>query len=235
MIGIRPVALKAFIFDLDGVLTDSARYHYLAWKQLADEMGYEFDEEINERLKGISRARSFEIILEENNALNKFSAEEIERYSNLKNDLYVRLIDDITPDDLLPGIAGFLAESRKNGIKLAVASASKNAQKVLDLLGISSRFACVADAARIENHKPAPDIFLYCSEMLGCDPSECIGFEDAQAGIEAINSAGMFSVGINVTVTSITPNIELKSTNDLDFKLIIDKYESWVAGRSQAP
>lgn len=225
------MSLKAFIFDLDGVFTDTAHYHFLAWKQLADDLGYEFDEKINERLKGVSRIRSFEIILEANDVLDRYSAEEIERYSNLKNDRYVKLIDDITPDDILPGIIEFLEEARRNGIKLAVASASKNAPKVLALLGMSDRFDYVADAASIANPKPAPDIFLDCGEALGCPPGECIGFEDAQAGVEAIDSAGIFSVGINVTVTSVVPDIELKSTTDLDFKFITGQYE--LRGASQ--
>lgn len=225
------MCLRAFIFDLDGVLTDTAHYHYLAWKQLADDLGYEFDEKINERLKGVSRVRSFEIILEVNDALDEYSAEEIERHSNLKNDQYVKLIDDITPDDILPGIIEFLEEARGNGIKLAVASASKNAGKVLSLLGISDQFDYVADAASIANPKPAPDIFLDCGEALGCAPIECIGFEDAQAGVEAIDSAGIFSVGINVAVTSVAPSIELKSTDDLNLKFITDRYELWVACR----
>ncbi len=121
------MAIKAFIFDLDGVLTDTARYHFLAWKQLADEFGFTFTEQDNERLKGVSRIRSFEIILEINNAMDRFTEEEKKAWANKKNERYVELIGNITPDDLLPGVQDFLRSAKAQGIKLAVASASRNA------------------------------------------------------------------------------------------------------------
>ena len=214
------MSLKAIIFDLDGVLTDTAKYHYLAWKKLADELGYYFDEDINELLKGVSRINSFEIILEKNNATTKYTPEEKETLANKKNDYYKEMIEQLTPDDILDGILPFITEARKNGIKCAVASISKNAPRVLELLKISDLFDYIADAALVKKPKPDPEIFLTCANALGFEPSECVGIEDAQAGIESIHGAGMLSVGINVTVTSIEPDIVLKSTAELDFKTI---------------
>ena len=214
------MSFKALIFDLDGVLTDTAKYHYLAWKKLADELGYYFDEDINELLKGVSRINSFEIILEKNNATDKYTLEEKETLANKKNDYYKEMIEQLTPEDILDGIIPFITKARDNGIKCAVASISKNAPRVLELLKISDMFDYIADAALVKNPKPDPEIFLTCAEALGFEPNECIGIEDAQAGIESIKGAGMLSVGINVTVTSVEPDIILKSTSELDFDKI---------------
>ena len=216
------MSLKALVFDLDGVLTDTAKYHYLAWKKLADELGYYFDEDINELLKGVSRINSFEIILEKNNATDKFTAEEKEDLANKKNEYYKEMIEQLTPDDILPGIVSFITDARNNGVKCAVASISKNASRVLELLEISDLFDYIADAALVKKPKPDPEIFLTCANALGFDPSECIGVEDAQAGIESIHGAGMLSIGINVTVTSIMPDVVLKSTSELNFNKIKD-------------
>jgi len=218
------MSLKALIFDLDGVLTDTAKYHYLAWKKLADELGYYFDEDINELLKGVSRINSFEIILEKNNATDKYTPDEKETLANKKNDYYKEMIEQLTPDDILAGIVPFINAARNNGLKCAVASISKNAPRVLELLKISHLFDYIADAALVKQPKPHPEIFLTCAEALGFKPSECIGIEDAQAGIESINSAGMMSVGINVTVTSIAPDYPLASTAELDFDKIVSFY-----------
>ena len=220
------MCLKALIFDLDGVLTDTAKYHYLAWKKLADELGYYFDEDINELLKGVSRINSFEIILEKNNATNKFTDLEKETLANKKNEYYKEMIEQLTPNDILDGIVPFINEAKSNGVKCAVASISKNASRVLELLKISDMFDYIADAALVKNPKPDPEIFLTCAEQLGFKPSECVGIEDAQAGIESIHAAGMLSVGINVTIISIMPDIVLKSTSELDFKEISKNFKS---------
>ena len=213
--------LKAIIFDLDGVLTDTAKYHYLAWKKLSDELGLYFDESINELLKGVSRIKSFEIILEKNNASDKYTPQEIEQLANRKNEYYKEMIELLTPNDVLNGIIPFVSEAKDNGIKCAVASVSKNAPRVLELLNISNLFDYIADAALVKKPKPDPEIFLTCANALGFKPNECIGIEDAQAGIEAIHAAGMLSVGINVSVTSVKPDISLNSTVELDFAKII--------------
>jgi beta-phosphoglucomutase len=213
---------KAIIFDLDGVITDSAKYHFEAWKELADRLGYKFDEDDNERLKGVSRLDSLNIILEINNALDAFTLEEKEAMCTEKNDNYVKLIAKVTPEDILPGIAKFMADAKAAGLKLAVASVSKNAPALLTSLGIIDEFDYIADARKISKSKPDPEIFTVCAESLGIAPENCVGVEDSQAGIEAINAAGMKSIGINVTVTSITPDLPLKSTAELDFATMID-------------
>lgn len=219
------MSLKALIFDLDGVLTDTAKYHYLAWKKLADELGYYFDEDINELLKGVSRINSFEIILEKNNATDKYTNAEKETLANKKNDYYKEMIEQLTPDDILEGIVPFITEARNNGIKCAVASISKNAPRVLELLEISHLFDYIANASLVKKPKPDPEIFLTCATALGFKPTECVGIEDAQAGIESIHGAGMISVGINVTVTSIKPDIVLQSTKELNLNNVLDFIE----------
>ncbi len=218
------MALKSFIFDLDGVITDTAKYHYLAWKRLASELKLNFNEENNELLKGVSRIRSFEIILELNNAQDRFSDEEKEHFTDLKNEYYKEYVERITEADILKGIPELIAKAREKGINCALASVSKNAPRIIELLGISESFDYVADAGKIKNSKPDPEIFLNCAESLGSNPCECVAFEDSQAGIEAIHSANMLSVGIGVAVTSVAPDYCLKSTSELDFDKIVSFY-----------
>lgn len=206
---------------MDGVITDTARFHFLAWKKLADKLGYYFDEKVNERLKGVSRSRSFEIILEVNNAMYKYSTAEKEAFCTEKNEIYKELIKQLTPDDVLPGIREFMDKASAAGIKTAVASVSKNARDVLAYLGMADSFDYIADAKKITKSKPDPEIFLVCAEELGVLPEDCIGIEDAQAGIEAIHNAGMLSIGINVDVTSLSPDISLSSTSELDFDRLV--------------
>lgn len=219
------MSLKGLIFDLDGVLTDTAKYHFLAWKKLADELNMSFTEKDNELLKGVSRIESFGIILKINGRSNEFSDEKKERLANLKNDYYREMIEQLTPEDILCGVLPFISAAKQNGLKCAVASISKNAPRVLELLGISDLFDYIADAAAVTKPKPDPEIFLTCAKALGFKPNECIGFEDAQAGIEAIHSAGMLSVGINVSVTSLEPDITLTSTNELDLTKIKQEFD----------
>ncbi len=210
--------IKGFLFDLDGVLTDTAEYHYLAWKRLSDELGLFFDRKINERLRGVSRLRSFQIILEENHAEHIFLDNEIARLIDRKNEYYKELIQNVGPDDLLPGIHAFLMEAKKQGIKLAVASASKNALVVLDGLRIVSMFDYIADAEKIRRTKPDPEVFLDCMAHLGLVPSECIGFEDAAAGVEAIHAADMTAVGIGESTKNANPDIWLPKTEELSIE-----------------
>lgn len=153
------MSLKGLIFDLDGVLTDTAKYHFLAWKKLADELNMSFTEKDNELLKGVSRIESFGIILKINGRSNEFSDEEKERLANLKNDYYREMIEQLTPEDILCGVLPFINAAKQNGLKCAVASISKNAPRVLELLGISDLFDYIADAAAVTKPKPDPEIF----------------------------------------------------------------------------
>lgn len=213
---------KAIVFDLDGVITDTAIYHFEAWKMLCDRLGFSFTKDDNERLKGVSRMDSLGIILEINNASDRFTDEEKEALCTEKNDNYVKLISKLTPADILPGISKFMSDAKNAGLKLAVASVSKNAHSVLTSLGIIDEFDYIADAKKITKSKPDPEIFSVCAEALGLSGSDCIGVEDSQAGIEAIHSAGMRSIGINVTVTTRKPDLVLGGTSELDFASMVD-------------
>lgn len=217
--------LKALIFDLDGVLTDTAELHYLAWKRLSDELGLAFDRAQNEALKGVGRLDSFEIILKNNGKNDAYTQPEKEKLATRKNEYYKELIKTLTKDDVLSGITELLTEARKMGLKTAVASVSRNAPEVLDRLELTQYFDTVADAAKVKKSKPDPEIFLTCAEQLGVAPRACIGIEDSQAGIEGILSAGMFAVGINVTVTGHTPDLCLCSTEELKLDYLIKSFK----------
>jgi len=211
---------KAVIFDLDGVITDSAEFHCRAWKNLADRLGIYFDREINERLKGVPRMDSLNIILEKDSVPDRYSDEEKEALTKEKNDEYVTLIKQITPKDLLPGIFELLTELKNRGIKTAIASASKNAQFIVERLEAGHLFNFVADAGAIKNQKPAPDVFLVSAENISVPPSNCVGVEDAAAGIVAINAAGMASIGIGDKEILKGADMILSKTADLTFEKI---------------
>ena len=218
--------LKALIFDLDGVLTDTAELHYLAWKRLSDELGLAFDRTQNEALKGVGRLDSFEIILKNNGKTNAYTQTQKEECAARKNEYYKELIKTLTKDDVLPGITELLTDARKKGLKTAVASVSRNAPEVLERLELTKYFDTVADAAKVKNSKPDPEIFLTCAEQLCVAPENCIGIEDSQAGIEGILSAGMYAVGINVTVTGRTPDLCLCSTEELKLDALIKSFKN---------
>lgn len=213
--------LKAVLFDLDGVITDSSRYHYLAWKSLADELGIPFDEAYNEKLKGVSRMESLEFLLRHGGLQDKFTRSEKAALAARKNDLYRSLIRRVTPKDTLPGIRGFLAELKSSSIKTAVASVSKNAPFLLDRLQLTGSFDYVADALRVQRAKPFPDIFLDAARGTGALPRECVGIEDAAAGIEALRRAGIRSVGVGVPDQMGGADLRLHSTADLSLKLLM--------------
>lgn len=186
--------IKACIFDLDGVVVDTAKYHYLAWKRLAKELGFEFTEQHNERLKGVSRMRSLEILLEVGGL--SIPADEMELLAAKKNAWYVEYIERMTPDEILPGAKELLEELRANGIKVSLGSASKNSPLILERIGLKNHFDAVIDGNSVTVAKPAPDIFLTAAKALNVNPEFCIVFEDAEAGIEAAINAGMRTVGI---------------------------------------
>ena len=185
---------KAVIFDLDGVITDTARYHYLAWKRLAESEGVRFDEAANEHLKGIDRMGSLDLILAA--ASKSYTREQKLALADAKNRHYQQLISTMSAADLLPGAAEALAAVRAAGLKIGLASVSKNAFTVLEQLGIRAAFDDVVDAATIANSKPDPEIFLTAARHLGVAPADCLGVEDAVAGVAAIKAAGMFALGI---------------------------------------
>ncbi len=186
--------IKACLFDLDGVIVDTAKYHFIAWRELAAELGFEFTEEHNERLKGVSRMTSLEILLEVGGV--KLSEEKKVQLADQKNERYVSYIVKMTPNEILPGVVVFLESLKQAGIKTAIGSASKNAPIILERLELTPYFDAVIDGNKVSNAKPDPEVFLKGAEALVISPVECVVFEDAEAGIEAAINGGMRCVGI---------------------------------------
>jgi beta-phosphoglucomutase len=186
------MTIRAFIFDLDGVLTDTAEYHYRAWKRLADEEGIPFTRQDNEALRGISRRQSLLMLLKGRPVDESQLLEMMER----KNRYYLEFIQEISPGDLLPGAKALLDEIRQAGLKAAVGSASKNARQVIERLGIQGLLDVIVDGHSVERQKPAPDLFLYAARLLGFAPPQCVVVEDAAAGIEAALAGGFRTVGL---------------------------------------
>jgi len=186
--------IKACIFDLDGVIVDTAKYHFIAWRELAAELGFEFTEAHNERLKGVSRMTSLEILLEVGGIT--LDQEQKLKLAAQKNDRYVSYIEKMTPDEILPGVVSFLNELRLTGIKTAIGSASKNTPLILERLKLDKFFDVVIDGNKVAEAKPNPEVFLKGAFELGFDPKNCIVFEDAVAGVEAAHNGGMKCVGV---------------------------------------
>lgn len=204
---------QACIFDLDGVVVDTAKYHYLAWKRLAAELGFDFEEHHNERLKGVSRMTSLEILLEVGGLTNRFSAEKKEEMATKKNEWYLEYIRKMTPDEVLPGAKELIEDLKLNGIKIALGSASKNAPLILQRINMINHFDKIVDGNSVSKAKPDPEIFLLGAKQLGVSPNNCIVFEDAEAGIEAAINAGMRCVGIGSRdllgkANVVVPNLE---------------------------
>lgn len=180
---------KAVIFDLDGVLVTTDDCHYLAWKKLADEENIYFDRDINERLRGISRMESLEIVLEK--AEKQYSDEEKKEMAERKNSYYVSLVKEIDQSALIDGAIEFISYVKENSLKTAIGSSSKNTNLILSQTGIDSLFDAIADGNIIIKSKPDPEVFLKAAELLGIEPCDCLVCEDADAGVEAAISAGM--------------------------------------------
>ncbi|MEK4143823.1 beta-phosphoglucomutase [Paenibacillus odorifer] len=186
--------MKGAIFDLDGVIVDTAKYHYLAWASLADELGFKFTEEDNERLKGVSRMRSLDILLEVGGL--EFEEAEKQAMAEKKNRLYVEYISRLEESELLPGVKEYLTGLRSRGIGIALGSASKNAEFILNKLNITDLFDAVVDGNKVSLAKPDPEVFLIAAQEIGLQPDGCVVFEDAEAGVQAGKAAGMKVVGI---------------------------------------
>jgi beta-phosphoglucomutase len=187
--------IQACIFDLDGVIVDTAVYHYKAWKRLANQLGFDFTEHQNEQLKGVSRMASLNLILGWGNVTGKTDDEKLE-LATLKNNWYTEMINTMTPAEILPGAREFVQACRDAGIKTAIGSASKNTPTILSKLALTPLFDAVIDGNSVTNPKPDPEVFLKGAEALQVEPSACVVFEDAIAGIEAAINGGMKAVGI---------------------------------------
>jgi beta-phosphoglucomutase len=219
--------IKACILDLDGVIVDTAKYHYLAWKRLAGELGFDFTEEQNERLKGVSRMASLEILLEVGGI--SMDDETKLKLADKKNTWYVEYISKMTPAEILTGAKEFMNAVKENGLKIAVGSASKNTFRILERINMQDYFDSVVDGNKVQKAKPDPEVFLKAAEELKVKPEECIVFEDAAAGIEAAINGNMRSVGVGSEkilskADIVIANFEnftfedLKNTFELDLK-----------------
>ena len=214
--------IKTVIFDLDGVIVSTDDCHYRAWKMMADEEGIYFNRQINERLRGISRMESLEIILEK--AMRHYKEEEKEIIATRKNEYYKELIKELTPSDILPGVGKILGDLKEVGIKIAIGSSSKNSPIILKQIGLDAYFDAVADGNDIKNSKPDPEVFLLAASRLDIEPGMCLVVEDADAGVEAALSAGMKVLGVGAASTHKALNISAKDLADITAQEILNKY-----------
>lgn len=209
---------EAVIFDLDGVITDTAEYHYLGWQRMADEEGIPFDREKNEQLRGVSRIESLKLILGDRDVDQATFEELAER----KNRYYVEYLGEMSPDDLLPGARELLDACKARGLKIAIGSSSKNARTVMDQLEITGEFDAVSDGHDAERAKPAPDLFLHAADQLGVAPNRCVVLEDAAAGVQAAIAAAMLAVGIGPPERLSDAHVRFDSVADVDLDRVLD-------------
>ena len=208
------VKIKGLIFDLDGVLVFTDKFHYQAWKTMADELGVYFDETINHRLRGVSRMDSLEIILERYEGPD-LSLREKEKLAEKKNEIYRTLLESMTPDDVTKEVRDTLTKLREKGYKLAIGSSSKNAKFILEKVELKDAFDAISDGNNITKSKPDPEVFLKAAEYLGLPPKACMVVEDAEAGIEAAKKGGMYAAGIGEAAKSINADESLKTFSEL--------------------
>ena len=206
--------IKAVIFDLDGVLVFTDKFHYKAWKKIADEMGIYFDEKINNRLRGVSRMASLEIILERYTG-EQLSEERKLELANMKNDYYRELLSMMTYDDVDQSVRDTIAELKKRGYRLAIGSSSKNTKYILERVGLIKEFDAISDGTNITHSKPDPEVFLKAAEFIYIDPKECLVVEDAEAGIDAAIAGGMHSAAIGDAVNCQKAEFDLDDLTDL--------------------
>ncbi len=212
--------IKACIFDLDGVIVDTAKYHYLAWKELAKGLSFDFTEKDNERLKGVSRMRSLDILLE----IGKKDLDEETKlkYAENKNIRYMEYVLKMKTDEVLPGVIDFLKELKSKNIKIALGSASKNAMTILNQLKLNDYFEVVIDGTKVSKAKPDPEVFIKGAEALGLTPEECLVFEDAEAGIEAAINGGFKCIGIGSPDNLGNANYVMSGFENITYNEIIE-------------
>ena len=211
---------EAVVFDLDGVICHTDHYHYLGWKSVADDLGVPFDETVNNRLRGVSRMESLEIMLEpyEGEPLSDDRKLEL---ATIKNDRYRVMLGDMSPADLDPSVRTTLDDLRARGLRLAIGSSSKNAKYILERIGLGGYFDAISDGTNISRSKPDPEVFLKAAEYLGIDPAKCVVVEDAVAGIDAGEAAGMYTVSIGDAADQGAGDAKLGTFADLS-KVVTD-------------
>ena len=218
--------LKGLIFDLDGVLTDSARYHLSAWNNLAQELGITLTDDQLDALRGISRMDSLNMILKFGGQENKYTEAEKEKFAAEKNEKFVEQVETMTPKDILPGIPELLKDAKAQKLKMVIASASKNAPKILTRLGIMDEFDGIVDPSTLSKGKPDPEIYIKAQELAELKADEVISFEDAKAGVEAIKAAGQFAVGIGNKDFLSEADYIVPTTADLKLSKIEEVFNS---------
>ena len=211
--------IKAFLFDLDGVIVDTAIYHYQAWKRLANELGFDISEEFNEGLKGVSRTDSLDLILAHGGLT--LSDEKKAELAAQKNDWYLELVSRMSSNDILPGVATFFSQVRQAGLKTALGSVSKNAPLILERIGMTDAFEAIIDGTKISKGKPDPEVFTKGAAELGVSPAECVVFEDAVAGVEAGKRGGMFVVGLGSPDTLTQADLVAPSLDVLTVETVL--------------
>lgn len=205
--------IKGVIFDLDGVIVTTDQMHYAAWKKVADEEGIYFDEEINKKLRGVSRLESLEIILQ--NTKTVYDDSQKEMIAGRKNEYYKYMLGSLSQDHILPGVLKLLNGLKVENIKIAVGSSSKNARTILNKIGMGQYFDAVADGNEIKRSKPDPEVFLLAAMKLGLDPEDCLVVEDAEAGIDAAFSCGMKTLGIGAASTYLKADYRAKNLENM--------------------
>lgn len=209
--------VQAIIFDLDGVLTDTAEFHYRAWQQLADRYDLAFDREANEQLRGVSRSDSLRLLLGDRDV----TGTEFEAMMAEKNATYVDALAGMGPNDALPGARALVDACRERGLRVAIGSSSRNARTVLDALELTDRFDAIADGDTVAAAKPAPDLFLAAAEMLEVAPAGCVVVEDAAAGVDAALAAGMWAVGVGPATRVGHAHLVYPATDDVDLDALL--------------
>lgn len=214
------------IFDLDGVLVDTAKYHFLAWKKLADQLSIPFTEEDNERLKGVSRIKSLDILLSLGN--KSYSEDERNKFMEQKNEEYVRYISQMNEREILPGVVELLNQLKDRNLKIALGSASKNSGLILKNTKLQDYFDVIVDGNDVSKAKPNPEVFLLGAKRIGIPASQCIVFEDAYAGIEAAKKAGMLAIGVGNRKSLPYADMLVETLENFDLSVLKIKKDGYI-------
>ena len=220
--------IKGFLFDLDGVITDTAALHAKAWQGICERLNIPWTDELAEGTKGISRMDSLNLILSSANMQDKVSEDDKEQLATEKNDRYQQLMTELKPSDILPGMKDFITDLKASGYKLALASASRNAPTVLKYLGLSNAFPNIVDPNTLSKGKPDPEIYQQAAKLLDLEPAQCIGVEDAQAGVASIKAAGETAIGIGDAAELAQADVVFPNTAALTLPKLRQKLEGGV-------